>query len=83
MSKIEQEQKASWSERLMLINSIIRELNPLLDIRVASSNGISQPQVLYSTDSVLITIPDYSGQITSLENRATSLESRVTALENP
>ena len=76
MSKIEQEQKASWSERLIIINSIIRELNPLLDIRVASSNGISQPQVLYSTDSVLITIPDYSGQITSLE-------SRVAALENP
>lgn len=76
MSQIEQEQKASWSERLILINSIIRELNPLLDIRITSSTGISQPQVLYSTDSVLITIPDYSSQITSLQRR-------VTALENP
>ena len=76
MATIEQTPKASWTERMILINRIIAELNPLLDIRISSSTEILQPTIIYSTDSVLITIPNYADQIESLQNR-------VFALENP
>jgi hypothetical protein len=68
--------KAGWVSRKIKINEIIDKTNPLLNIRVNKSSGITNPSVSYSQNSVVITIRDYEPELRSLR-------ARVFALENP
>lgn len=68
--------KAGWVSRKHKINEIIDKTNPVLNIQVNKSTGVTNPTVNYSQNSVVITIRDYEPELKSLR-------ARVWALENP
>jgi len=67
--KIEQKQKMGWRERAEKTNEIINSVNPLLNIKIQMQGGVRSPSVVYSTDGVIITIPDYQDQIDATNRR--------------
>jgi hypothetical protein len=78
--------RAGWRKRLGKINEIIDFIVPFRNISMEEKQ--QDPEVLYSTNKIIIVVRDYQPQIDALEARIAALEttsadheSRITALE--
>ena len=68
--------KGSWKERERKINEIALKLRPVLNIQIRSSS-VTQPTISYSSENVLIQIPDYESRIKALEATVIDLQSQI------
>lgn len=81
-TRIEIPNKLTWRERGRLIIEIVSGINPLLNISGAYTRGAKTVSISYSTESVVITVPDPQNKIDSLQAQINALESRVATLES-
>ncbi len=80
-NRIEVPNSAGWRDRFKLIVQIIRGLNPLMNIRLNYSVSAATASINYSTESVMVTIPDPQPKIDILQSQIDSLQSQVNSLQ--